>query len=277
MTSPNAQYLTLIYIDRFKIKDKDEGLTEPSGLALAPGGDGLWTISDDTKKIFRLNLEGDLEKNRSFRLPKKGLEGITIDPTGTYLFTVKEENNTIIKIEIATQKVVEQLPLAAMDGYDAIAPSFNNDGKANKGLEGIAWNGKTGTLFVMKEGKPGLLMEISADLRSICAYQMLDEYNGFRDPNVEPDFSGLCYDPHRDCFWVISDKAKRWFLYDWNANAVLQNDRLRYIKKGKVKDIEKAEGVAISSEGDRLYVVSDEEARLYIFEIYSDKNTLQNG
>jgi uncharacterized protein YjiK len=99
---------------------------------------------------------------------------------------------------------------------------------------------------------------------------VLNEENGFRDPEVgaeELDFSDLCYDPSRDRFWIISDKAKRLFLYDWKGDAVVQSATLGYGKDGEYREIEKAEGVAIDTDTNRLYVVSDEETRLYVFDI----------
>ena len=153
----------LTYLDRKNITDEDEGLEEPSGLAIEPGDDGFWTVSDDTKKIFKLDSEGDVDKDESFEIPVKGLEGITLDSTGEFLLTVKEESNEIIKIEIAAREVVAARPLSGMEGFDTIAPFFDGEGE-NKGLEGITWNADTGTLFVLKEGKPGLLIEVSPDL-----------------------------------------------------------------------------------------------------------------
>ena len=94
--------------------------------------------------------------------------------------------------------------------------------------------------------------------------------NGFRDTEVsadEIDFSDLCYDQSRDCFWIISDEAKRLFLYDWKRNKVIQSAKLGYGKDGEYQEIEKAEGVAIDPDTNRLYVVSDEEARLYVYDI----------
>ena len=269
MPHPNNQRLQLIYRDRFKIKEKSAGLLEPSGLVMAHNEPALWTISDDTKKIFKLSLEGDLQKGESFALPDKGLEGITIDPTGSYLFTVKEESNEILKIDLETQTVVERHRLAAMDGYDAVASYFSQS-DTNKGLEGISWNHATGNIFVLKEGNPSVLLELSPDLETIQANQVLNADNGFCDPDLNAeniDFSGLCYDPHRDCFWILSDKAQRYFLYNWTLNTVIQSSKLSYRTKGKKRDVEKAEGVAIAPDGDRLYVVSDQEVRLYVFDI----------
>ena len=160
-----------------------------------------------------------------------------------------------------------------MEGYDAIAQYFSGE-QTNKGLEGITWNHATGSIFVMKEGNPGLLIEVTADLKQIKRYHLLNEENGFCDPKVaadDLDFSGLCYDQSRDCFWVISDKGQRWFLYDWNRNQVIQSAKLEYERKGKERTIEKAEGVAIAPDTQRLYIVSDEEIRLYVFEICEGK------
>ena len=269
MTYLNQQSFSLTYLDRFKIENETAGLSEPSGLALSHGKNALWTISDDTKKIFKLSLDGDLKQNKSFKIPDKGLEGIVLDPTGEFLLTVKEDDNEIIKIKVDTQEVSDRQRLAKMAGFDAVAHYFASGG-ANKGLEGITWNRETRTIFVMKEGDPGLLIEVSSDLQTIRSYELLNDENGFRDTKVgadKLDFSDLCYDERRDLFWIISDKAKRLFLYDWKGNKVIQSCKLGYEKDGEYWEIEKAEGVAIDPDANRLYVVSDKEARLYVFDI----------
>ncbi|MGK7925308.1 MAG: SdiA-regulated domain-containing protein [Spirulina sp.] len=265
----NKQSFSLTYLDRFNIENSAEGLREPSGLALSRGKNALWTIGDDTKKIFKLGLKGSLKKNKSFKIPDKGLEGIVLDPSGEFLLVVKEENNEIVKIEIDTQEVSDRQRLDAMAGYETVAHYFTGGG-ANKGLEGITWNQATGTIFVMKEGFPGLLVEVLPDLKTIRGHQLLNHENGFCDTEVgaeDIDFSDICYDSSRDRFWIISDKAKRLFLYDWNKNKVLQSSKLGYGKNGKYREIEKAEGITIDPEANRLYVVSDEETRLYVFDI----------
>ncbi len=265
----NEQSFSLTYLDCFNIENEAEGLSEPSGLALSHGLNALWTISDDTRKIFKLSLDGDLQKDQSFKIPDKGLEGIVLDPTGEFLFTVNEDNNEIIKIIVDTQEVADRRRLSEMKSYDTVAHYFAGS-KANKGLEGITWNNETDTIFVMKEGDPGLLVEVSSDLHKIRSHQLLNDDNGFRDTDVDADdldFSDLCYDQRRDRFWIISDKARRLFLYDWKGNQVIQSSTLGYGENGGYREIEKAEGVAIDPDANRLYVVSDEEARLYVFDI----------
>ncbi|MDJ0947769.1 MAG: SdiA-regulated domain-containing protein [Alphaproteobacteria bacterium] len=260
---------SLTYLDRYKIEYETEGLTEPSGLSLTPDNDGLWTVSDDTKMIFKLDLEGRLEDDESFEIPVKGLEGVTADPGGAFLLAAKEETNEIIKIEIAEREITDRRRLADMAGYDTIEPFFRGDGE-NKGLEGITWNTDTDTVFVMKEGEPGLLVEVSADLRTIRAHRLLTDENGFRDPglrNEDIDFSGICYDDRRTAFWIVSDKAQRLYLYDWAGNQVLQSSTLGYAKDGEYREVKKAEGVAVDPGRNRLYVASDEEVRLYVFDL----------
>jgi uncharacterized protein YjiK len=259
--------LSLTYLDRTKIND--DHLDEPSGLALSHDKDSLWTVSDDTKRVFNLTLDGDLREAESFAIPVKGLEGITLDPTGAFLLVVQEGDNEIIKIRTSTEEVDDRKRLREMAGYDDVAEHFAGSG-SNKGLEGICWNSGTGTLFVLKEGEPGLLLEVSSDLQTIRDHKLLGAENGFRDAETaddELDFSGICYDESRDRFWIVSDKGQRLFLYDWDEDRVVQSFPLGYGKGGKYREITKAEGVAVEPDAHRLYVVSDEEARLYIFDI----------
>ncbi len=261
--------LSLTYLDDFKIKDQEEGLTEPSGLTVAPGGNELWTVSDDTRKIFNLQLDGDLRKSKSFKVPADGLEGITLDTAGEHLFTVSEDDNEIIQIHIDDQTVIARRQIAEMAGFDELSGYFEGDEK-NKGLEGIAWNAETNTVFVVKEGPPGLIVEISGDLTTILGHQLLNEDNGFFDDDAggdAMDFSGICFDRSRDRFWIVSHEARRLFLYDWKGNRVVQSFTLGYGKKGEYAEIDQAEGVAVDPGANRLYVVSDVEARLYVFDL----------
>ncbi len=256
---------SLTFLARHKIEEVDE----PSGLALASDCGGLWTVSDKKNVIFKLDLEGRSKDDESFEGPVEELEGVTLDHSGGFLLVVDEDSNEIVKFTLADPAVADRRRLDRMAGFDQVAGAFAQ-GDSNKGLEGIAWNEDTGTVFVLKEGEPGLLIEISADLRSIRNHRTLSGQNGFRDPDLdddEVDFSGIFYDPGRKAFWIVSDKAQRLFLYDWTGNTVVQSATLGYGKDGKYREIEKAEGVAIDPKAKRLYVISDDEERLYVFDI----------
>jgi uncharacterized protein YjiK len=269
-----AHSFTLAYSHHVKIKDKEAGLTEPSGLALSLDRTVLWTISDDTRRVFQLSLEGDLLEDKSIEVADKGLEGIALDPAGGTLLAVKEETNEILTIDIKTHEV-KGYALADMKCYDEVARYFAGKKKRkkkdnNKGLEGITCNEETGTIFVLKEQGPGLLVEVSPNLQEILSHKLLNDQNGFCDPDLAPDeidFSDLCYDPSRGCVWIISDQASRLFLYDWKDNRVIHSEKLSYSRKGKDRPIKKAEGVAIDPKSNRLYVVSDAKAQLYVYQI----------
>ena len=156
-----------------------------------------------------------------------------------------------------------------MDGYDTIRQYFEN-GEDNKGLEGVTWGAEGKTVFAVKEGLPGLLLAIDGSLTKILGRRLLSGENGFCDDDVQGtklDFSGIAYDDSRNCLWIVSDKGQRLFMYSWDEDAVLQSFALGYEKKGKYKEVDKAEGVAIDPATGNLYVVSDKEARLYLFDV----------
>lgn len=254
MALPARHQFSITYLDRLDIENKRQGLREPSGLALCGDGQALWVVSDDTRRIFQIDLRGHIQPKASFAIDASGLEGITLDASGRHLLAVAEDGNTFLKAEIEARTIVQTAQLAAMAGYEPIAPYFAS-GPANKGLEGVAWNDSSQTLFALKEGQPGLLIEVTADLQTIVSHRLLDADQGFVDSELDPeaiDFSDLCYDRRRDCLWIISDKARRLFLYDWRCGRVLQSCRLAYGDQGDYREINKAEGLAISAQGDRL-------------------------
>ncbi|MGB0386371.1 MAG: SdiA-regulated domain-containing protein [Ardenticatenaceae bacterium] len=268
----------LSYLGQYDIEIKKVGLRQPSGIVFSPQQDSLWVVSDDMNRVFKLTREGVLLADDTIMLSDKGLEGLTIEPTGTYLFMVEEAKNEILKIDISSDTIAKRRRLSEMDGHDAVAAYLASGGK-NKGLEGITWNSDSDTIFVMKEGEPGLLIELSPDLERILNHRLLGQQNGFHDDDVdekELDYSGITYDPTRACFWIISDKARRLFLYDWTSNQVIETFPLNYPLDGETHEIVKAEGVTLDLNNNRLYLVSDKEARLYLFEIGDSKHNRCN-
>lgn len=273
-----SRVLQLKYIAHYPLRNDPLGLTEPSGLTLARQPDGFWTVSDDTDRIFRLWLDGSVDIDRSFGIAESGLEGIVELPDGKFLLAIKEETNELLRIDIAGQKVIARQKLSEMTGFDAIADHFTA-GVGNKGLEGITIRPSDGAVFVVKEGRPGLLAEISPDLTTLVDHRILGGANGFDDDAISSrriDFSGMTYDQQRHVFWIVSDKAKRLYLYDWHANAVRQSAPLSYEHGGETNLVRKAEGVALDLDADRLYVVQDQDdpdddVSLFVFSI--DWNT----
>lgn len=262
--------LNLTFLDRVKIKHKAEGLEEPSGIVVSSDGT-LWTVSDDTKRVFALDPSGELLREESFKIDAKDLEGLALRHEDNVLLAVQEGSNEILEISLEDEDVVRQAAVASMGGFDEIEAWFeDDDDHANKGLEGITWNPDTETIFVLKEGEPGLLIEVSRDLETIESHRLLDKEAGFADDDVSSkkiDFSGLCYDATRGGFWIVSDRARRAYFFDAKKKRVQQSFTLGYEKGGEYREIEKAEGIALSPDGSQLYIVSDAEARLYIYQV----------
>lgn len=269
MADSRAEHLSVTFLKRTRIESKSEGLKEPSGLTLSRNGNALWTVSDDTKKIFKMGLDGKLKDDDSFEIDSKRLEGITLSHNGRHLFVVQEDKNEIIKIDIDQQDEVASRRLSTMTGF---RPDDFPSERENKGLEGIAVR-QDGGLLVIKEGQPGLLIEVSSDLAAIRSVEPIGRDQGFVDNDIEPkeiDFSGICFYRQPNWVWIVSDKAKRLYLYNTETRMVNQSFALGYGRRGEYHEVEKAEGIAFDPATMRLYIVSDEEARLYVYQLSTD-------
>ena len=260
------------------------GPAEPSGVTWGISQKGkprLWVVSDDTPMVYLLKEKARVDgfstwKNAgSFSLPSDSteLEGVTMDASRRAVL-VQEGTNRVIRLEKDTFKEVESVALSQMTGFASIQESFAR-ASSNKGLEGIAWNASSETFFMVKEGKPPLLIEVHEDLSAILRHWVLDEERGFSVPGLPQeklDMSGIGYDTRRDLLWLVSDKGQSLFVYDYHRHRVLQRFPLGFSAGrekgiGTYRRIKKAEGVAISPDGESLFVVSDKEARLFVFAI----------
>lgn len=264
----------LNFVERREIEDKNAGLSEPSGLELAADG-GFWTVSDDTKMLFHLDPHGNVDAANSLKLSDKGFEGLASHSDGRHLFAVDEESNRLIKFDLVAGKVANRRRLADMVGYERIAKFFDDDDDENMGLEGIAWNSDSGTLFCLKEGYPGLLLEVAPDFMTVRLHAKLGKKNGFRPVGKKakrPDYSGISYDPTRQAFWIVSDEARRIYLYDPFEDHVIDDTPLKYSDGSDEKPIRNAEGVVFNPRLGHLYIVTDEggskrRATLYAFRV----------
>ena len=260
----------LCFKTKIDIRNESAGLTEPSGLTISRDGMTLWTVSDDTRTVFKLDIDGKLIKGASFPVGHVGFEGISLDVTGNYLYVVQEGGNILAKYSLQTKHLILSVRLSKLKGYEQVERFFSSDDK-NKGLEGVTVHTHTGDLFLLKEAHPGLLMEITPDLTKLVAFRKLSKKRGFRDHNLNHraiDYSGIAYDSTRDAFWIVSDKAQRIYLYSWEENSVLFDQAIKFVKGSGMKLVRKAEGVAYDSVRDRLYIVSDETAHLYVYDIH---------
>jgi|GEM_PF-2461985 len=238
---------------------------ELSGLALGDDGTTLWTVSDVSSVVLRLGLDGSVQCE--LPAPSDDLEGIAIHPSGEFLYIAHEAEAEIFKVDITTGEVLASARLPEMANYEESATEVEHGGD-NKSIEGIAF--AKGSIFLLKEGDPGLMMQVSEDLTTFLGYRSLHGPNGFIDdqvPSDKIDFAGLSYDPTRDAFWIVSDRGRRVFLYSWEKNQVYADPEIRFAPELGSGTVEKAEGLAVDIGAGRFYVMSEVANRLYIFDL----------
>ena len=257
--------MRLELLSRHRIRDTGLGLNEPSGLTLNADGSALYTVSDDTKAIFRLDLKGRVSVSDSFFIGVDALEGIALRGNDSELLVVQERSNSVVVVDLSNRRERSRRPLSAMTNYDTIARHFP-DPPNNNGLEGITVNTRTNHVVVVKECQPGLLIELDSTLTTILSTRVLQPSQGFMHPKLKAeklDFSGLSYDSS-------SDKGRCLFQYDWTGDTVLQRLDLTISTGDNPKRIHKPEGVAFDPGRKRMYVVSDRDADLYVFKLHAD-------
>ncbi|MGR3660293.1 MAG: SdiA-regulated domain-containing protein [Paracoccaceae bacterium] len=255
------------YLDSKRVLFKAKGLREPSGLALAAGGNHFWIVSDNASRIYRVGLDGKLDRSGTIKIRLSGPEGITEDTARHRLIVVSENNSEIVQINLRNG-VTKRFSLRRIRGYVSNGLLFSRWG-LNNGLEGVTVDPATGAVFVLKEKSPRLLLELSRGLSKIRSSTLLTAEMGFVDDRVgddKLDVSGIVYDPRRRAFWIVSDTARRLFLFD----PLTKKATSWPLTRGEGgRRLPNAEGVALSDDGDTLYIVNDDhgDSRLVSYEI----------
>ena len=270
--------LQLELLEHHPIKDAASGLNEPSGLALDRQGTSLYTVSDDTKIIFNLDLQGRIISDSSFLINVKDLEGLAVTADDKMILAVQEESNSIIQFDIISRKEIQRIPLTTLKNYDQIAMYFNHKNQ-NKGLEGITINFNNNHIFVVKEGEPGLLIELDSKCETIINHYMLNEKHGFIHPRIKSeklDFSGLSYDHTSDTIWITSDKGECLFHFNFDDKQVLNRLDLPRESDTQSKRVAKSEGIAFDPTNQRFYIVSERDCELYIYQLHDHNEAATN-
>ncbi|MFZ1289797.1 MAG: SdiA-regulated domain-containing protein [Melioribacteraceae bacterium] len=203
---------------------------EPSGLYFEESTNSLWTVSDESSKVYNIDFSGNIIN--SFAINGFDLEGITFI------------NDTTIAIILERTREVVFLNSS---GKEISRFSLSLYGKPNSGFEGIEFNPNNNHLYIVNEKVPCLLIE--TDLKGNIIFQIKIEF--------AEDLSGLCYDKAQNELWIISDESKA--IYKCKTDGTL-------IQKFAV-EIKQIEGIAINFKESKLYIISDPEEKLYIFNL----------
>ena len=244
-----------------KIRDQNAGLMEPSGLACDARTGRLWTVNDGESRLFELDANGTVLSAIDLHASRGDYEGVAGLPNG-HLAMVCEQRSKVVVVDPADGSIVVERRLSEMSGAEDLPSRLLDDEAGNDGLEGITFNPESGTLIALVERNPRLLIEIAADLSAVVFMRKLEPSSGIGTDGE--DISGLAWDRHRRKLWIVSDTGRRIFLFD----PVDGKATSRKLKR-KGKSVKGAEGVAVSSDGETLFVVTDagEKSRLLTYDI----------
>jgi uncharacterized protein YjiK len=256
-----ASIPTELFLNSMKSINNDyEGLKEPSGLSLSFDNKSLWTVSDDTSSIFKINLKGDLLRTHIMKIDElDDLEGIIVGLKGKFIYTINEENNLLFKIDIINERIIDKIYLKNLIGYEDMVIKnqyhFNSDFGKYKGLEGISINPKNGNFLLLKES--GLLIEISNNLKKIIKSTEL---------NFALDYSGIAFENiELNRVWILSDDSENIHLYDIKNSVLIKSFELLTLIGEKY---DSAEGVAYNLNSQELYVVTDDGQKLRKYNVF---------
>jgi len=142
--------------DTVKIDKKTKlSIAEPSGLCFDINSNNLWTVSDDSGDVYKIDPTGKVIETIDFN--GDDLEGVAIDPTGDYLYVVEE----------VIEKIGRRIVKIDMTGKVILSKVIDVPNNESDGLEGITINPKNGNVYVVNEKSPGVLIELTADLEEV--------------------------------------------------------------------------------------------------------------
>ncbi len=200
---------------------------EPSGLAIDQSGSALYTVSDNTNKVYKISAQGEVI--RTFGYSGNDLEGVSL----------YKDDKLLLAEERLKQIVVFDMLSGSVQKH-RIDYQNNED---NSGIEGVSYNSHDGSTFILNEKNPGLMIRLSSDFSIVKSY----------DLSFASDYSGIFYDNGKKELWIVSDQKK-------TINQCTLNGKL--IKSYSV-NIDKVEGIVLTN--NKIFVVSDADAYLYVY------------
>lgn len=200
---------------------------EPSGLGINNTGTVLYTVSDNTNKIYKLTTTGSIIQ--SFSYVGNDLEGVSAY-TSNKLLVAEERTKEIVVFDMTSNQSVKH------------EIAYENKDE-NSGIEGVAYDADHNSIFILNEKSPGLLIALRPDF-SVASETEL---------HFASDFSGIYYESLNQNLWIVSDQNKSVYQCDLKGK-VLESYPINVVK---------AEGIVVTI--DKIYIISDSEEKLYIF------------
>ena len=202
-------------------------VSEPSGLSINDSGTQLYTVSDNTSVVYTLSPTGEVIQTIDFK--GSNLEGVSTY-TENKLLLAEESSKKIIVLDMVTGEASKH------------KIKYKNKDK-NSGIEGVAFDNNSNTIFIINEKKPGKLIRLRNDFSVLSTH----------DLNFAADYSGIFYENSSNQLWIVSDQTKT--VNKCNLSGEL-------IESFKIK-VAQPEGIAVTD--NHIYVVCDAQAMLYVY------------
>lgn len=224
----------------------------------------ITTSCDDHKKT-------DLELKASYKINVSEPSGLSINDSGTALYTVSDKTSIVYKLSL-TGDVIETIDfkgsnlegvstytenklLLAEESKKKIIVLDMLKGKSSKhkiayknydrnsGIEGVTFDKNSNTIFILNEKNPGKLIRLQNDFSVSAEY----------DLSFAADYSGIFYENSSNQLWILSDQNR-------TVNKCTLSGEL--IESFRIK-VSQPEGIAVTD--NHIYIVCDEKAKLYVF------------
>lgn len=202
-------------------------ISEPSGIAYNSKNNTLMIVSDGNSDIFETDLSGNVL--RTIPTTSSDMEGITLTKNCDTIFVVEETNRLV------TSYLESAVRLNSFSVDVAAAP--------NHALEGITRNNANGHLFVINEKQPCMLLE----------FEGTNEL-WRKELKYTSDVSDVYFEAPSSSFWIVSDESKKILKLSYNTNLIGE----------WMIPVQQEEGITIVN--DKIYIVSDLESKLYVFQ-----------
>jgi uncharacterized protein YjiK len=202
-------------------------VTEPSGLAYSNATHTLYMISDNRSEIFKIDTTGKVLA--SIPVAATDIEGIAVSANDDTLFVVEETPASQVTAFLSNGTKLWSLPV-------------NVYTQATHALEGITRDSQ-GHILVINEKLPTMLLDFKGTTEV-----------SRKTLNYSGDLSDICYEPGADCLWIVSDESQSLMKLSRSGELLGQ---------WSTAPVQQGEGIALI--GNRLYIVSDSEAKLYVF------------
>jgi uncharacterized protein YjiK len=216
----------VITLQPITVIDLSANIPEPSGIFFNAKNNSLMVVSDARPEIFEIDFSGNVLK--TILTSGSDLEGITLNKTCDTIYVV-EETRQLVTSYLTNGTKISSFPVN-------VATNPKN------ALEGITLD-KNRNLFVLNEKTPRLIIE----------YNKTTEVSRKEITNAT-DISDICYDETSDCFWIVSDESQK----------VIKTARDGSVLSEWLIPFTKGEGITFVN--DKMYIVNDADAKMYIFQ-----------